>query len=291
MKVSIHLPGDPGLELTRTVGASLGVHLIVLMFLGFSPAFLPSGTSPRVVYTVNLVDLPPTPQLPAISPRAASPSSREEKEQVQPETVPEPEVPKPPPKPKPEAVKPVERKPTEKKMTPPKPRPKPVQNPVREPAGDTAGSPNPVLENPPAEETGVGSGVEQGPAAGNSGPGIEGQQTQTGFDDASFQYTYYVNRMVSILRSQWNKPIRPAASTGNLRTVIYFVIARDGNILRSELEESSGYQPLDLSALRAVRETRRMPPLPLQYNKTTLGVHFFFELKPEEHSPSRFERP
>lgn len=289
MKVSIQIPGGPDLELTRTVGASLGVHLVVLIFLGFTPAFLPSGAAPQVVYTVNLVDMPPTPQLPAPSRRSASPPVGVEKEQAQSETIPEPEAPKPPPKP--EAVKPIQEKPKEEKATPPRPRPEPVQNPVRETDADPAGSSSPVEVDPPAEETGVRSDLEQGPTAGNSGPGIAGNETQAGFDDASFKYTYYVNRMVSILRSQWNKPIRPEASTGALRAVIYFEIARDGNILSSELEESSGYQPLDLSALRAVRETRRMPPLPLQYNKNTLGVHFFFELKPEEHSPSRFERP
>jgi TonB family protein len=57
---------------------------------------------------------------------------------------------------------------------------------------------------------------------------------------------------------------------------IGFVIARDGTISGAKIEVSAG-QFLDLSSLRAVQKTQRLPPLPPAFTLPALTVHLEFE--------------
>ena len=52
-------------------------------------------------------------------------------------------------------------------------------------------------------------------------------------------------------------------------TLVKFTIQRDGRSTNVELEKSSGYFALDLTAQRALLVTRQLPPLPAQFTETT----------------------
>jgi TonB family protein len=58
---------------------------------------------------------------------------------------------------------------------------------------------------------------------------------------------------------------------------VKFTITRDGTLRDVELEKPSGYFALDREAQRAVLVTKRLPPLPLQFNQDHLTVHLVFE--------------
>jgi TonB family protein len=55
-----------------------------------------------------------------------------------------------------------------------------------------------------------------------------------------------------------------------------FTILRDGTIQAPQVERPSGFLALDNAAMRAVQLTR-LPPLPPDFDNSTLTVHVTFE--------------
>ncbi|MBI4161818.1 MAG: TonB family protein [Acidobacteria bacterium] len=273
MRISIRIPRGAATDLGPTMASSLLAHLTAVAGLSLLPSFLPAGSLASAVYTVELVDLPPARGRESTAGPERPPSARTEETTRPPETKPVPvreadPAPRSPAPPEPAARKPVHK--------PEKPAPRP-ETPAA--SGAAAETPPAAPDQEPAE---AGPSPAEGPASGPGGAGM-GEQAGTGsFDDAAFRFAYYRSLMRNALRAQWSKPLYPPGAVGNLRAAVHFFIARDGTILELELAESSGYPPLDLSALRAVRDVGRMPPLPQEYDKDRVGVQYIFELKPED---------
>lgn len=148
---------------------------------------------------------------------------------------------------------PVEKpKPVEKKTAPPSPFGKSKKK-AQEPAPVPQPS-KPATPQPAAQEVPVG------------GSGV------TALEGGDFPYSIYIDRMKTLIGSHW---LRPQVGP-DLACVVYFVIDRDGTIRDANWETKSGNTTYDLAALRAVRETSPLPPLPFGYNGTYLGVHLKF---------------
>jgi TonB family protein len=81
----------------------------------------------------------------------------------------------------------------------------------------------------------------------------------------------YLSTMVMRIRSAWNQQ---QGATG--MSLIKFTIRRDGTIVDASIERQSGTTTLDTAALRAVLNTRTLPPLPEVFPNPTLGVHLTF---------------
>jgi TonB family protein len=60
-------------------------------------------------------------------------------------------------------------------------------------------------------------------------------------------------------------------------TTIYFKILRDGNIVESKVEKTSGVDLFDQSAMRAIISSTPFPPLPGEFTGEYLGIHLEFE--------------
>ena len=116
-------------------------------------------------------------------------------------------------------------------------------------------------------ETGVrgqGFGLSTG-----GGPGASAT-----LDVANFCCPDYVVTMVDRIRRNW------AMNQGSAgQVVVRFVIQRDGAITEHEVEKTSGSPVLDLASLRAVVQTKGLPPLPAQFPGQTLPVHLIFEYR------------
>jgi TonB family protein len=127
-----------------------------------------------------------------------------------------------------------------------------------------------------------GAKVEAGTAIAETGVRGQGFGLSTGggpgasatLDVANFCCPDYVVTMVERIRRNW------AMNQGvSGQVVVRFVIQRDGTISEHEVEKSSGSPVLDLASLRAVVQTRGLPPLPAQYSGSTLPVHLIFEYR------------
>lgn len=94
-------------------------------------------------------------------------------------------------------------------------------------------------------------------------------------DVEHFEFMWYLSIIQTKIQNNWKPPVLPNAS-GAL-TVIYFKIRRNGEIVDIAVEKESGFFLIDQSALRAVSDSRRFPPLPKGFDKSVLGVHFEFQ--------------
>ena len=90
-----------------------------------------------------------------------------------------------------------------------------------------------------------------------------------GFDNPDFVYNYYVQQMLAMIGSHWNRP-----SVGkNVELTIHYRIERDGTLTEIEIVAPSGSDVFDLAGLRAVRLASPLPPLPASYPHDSLGVN------------------
>ena len=84
----------------------------------------------------------------------------------------------------------------------------------------------------------------------------------------------YLVTMLQLIQSRWN-----AVQQVTGEAVVVFRIQRDGRLTDIELERSSGYPALDLTAQRALFQTQRVPPLPSAFPDDHLTVHLKFEYR------------
>jgi protein TonB len=123
-------------------------------------------------------------------------------------------------------------------------------------------SPGSSIAETGARGQGFGLSTGGGPGSGST------------LDVADFCCPEYVATMVERIRSVW---VWRQGETGV--AVVKFMIQRDGRLTNYEVVKSSGSPVLDLAALRAVAQTRQLPPLPAQFPNPTLGVSLYFEYK------------
>jgi TonB family protein len=266
-------------------GFSIVLHAATFAAVIFAPRFLQPRIKFPEVYTVDLVSLPAgDPGPPAEGPRTSAPAAAPAPAPAPPEPAvkipekPQAALPKPKPVPKKEPPKPKIEKVEKKEKPAAKPRATAPESskPVESTGSSREGTGN---------EKSAGTAPTGGSAAGG-GPGIPGATGPGGaggsgfLDDATFEYGWYLSNMSSILGRNWTRPLKPDISQ-TFRAIIHFQVLKDGTLANIVLEQSSGDAALDRSALRAVQDSNPLPPLPFQYGKDSLGVHFFFDLKPD----------
>jgi len=99
-----------------------------------------------------------------------------------------------------------------------------------------------------------------------------GASAVTGLEGGDFPYTLYLSGMVKKIGDNWRRPqIDPGPGV-----VIYFRILRNGTIVESRVETSSGNATFDRVALSAVRSSSPLNPLPFGFEGNYLGVHQTF---------------
>ncbi len=258
---------------------SLALHLAGFGAAIGLPRLLPRAGPGNPVYVVDLVSLPaPAPirrrggERAAPREMSAPPAAPKEEKPI-----PIPDRPKPTPEPKKEIPRP------EPKKEVPKPEPKKPAEPPPESA-----PPEPAKSEP---ATAAGAGAERGPldgagpasAIGGTGsatigvPGGEG----TLLGDA---YTFYFALLRRRIEMSWQKPIYPPEFTDR-RTLVVTVrlgLSSGGRVTALELLTPSGYDALDRSILRAVREAQPFPPFPPQITRSSITVPVEFVLRAPE---------
>lgn len=172
----------------------------------------------------------------------------------------------------PEPQKPKIAKPPED--APPPPTEKALLLPAKEkskpvPPAPSSPSARKTSESPlPAPAPGAGKG-EPGPAGAGGSFGVSGAT----FDQPNFNYSYYIERMLVTIGTNWFKPALSVSTS----PIIRFRISRDGSISEAEVERGSGMPFVDRAALRAVLASTPLPPLPSEFGGDHLGVHLIFE--------------
>lgn len=117
-----------------------------------------------------------------------------------------------------------------------------------------------------------------------STPGIVGQQgaqhagVELKSDPQGIDMRPYLAQILSIVRSNWRRVIPESARQGTLRgrTVLEFIINRDGSIPKLVTAESSGLDPLDRAAIAGLSMSNPLPPLPAGFKGEQVRLAFSF---------------
>ena len=245
----------------KSVWISIFFHLLLLIIIVLSPHFPKAASRKTTYYNVNLVSFPGG---------GGTGGAESMKEEVVDTSVPVHESLKDLTTPQEQNKSSTFRYPVEKpkKEIPSKVNKKTV---IKKTEKTT---PSKTSEKSSKKGSGLRIGVGNGTGEG-IGPGSE-FSSQIGI--SNFPFTYYIQRIQSIISSSWYKSRINPGIQGNFHTTIYFKIFRDGHISEPVIKERSGIRSLDLSAIRAVQSSRSsFPPLPREYREDYLGIILIFE--------------
>jgi periplasmic protein TonB len=175
--------------------------------------------------------------------------------------------------PEPQPEKPKIEKPPEEAPPPPTEKAKLLpakKEEKKKPAAPAATAPTSrkAADSRPASAPSATRG-EGGPVGAGGNVGIGGAT----FDQPDFNYSYYIERMLVMIGTNWFKPAQSVPTS----PVIRFQILRDGTISGADVERTSGLAFVDRAALRAVLASSPLPPLPAEFGGDHLGVHLIFE--------------
>jgi TonB family protein len=178
-----------------------------------------------------------------------------------------------PPKPREAQTAPA---PVTPKMTVPIPSKAPEKN--VKPAPQVSQAPDQAKGRAPTKgaETRAGSSLAETGARG-MGFGLStsgGVGSGSTLDVDNFCCPEYVAQMVEQIRTNWDGRAEVPGVV-----IVKYTIQRDGTLSNATIEKTSGYTALDINALRAILQTRRLLPLPPAYPNSTLGVHLNFEYR------------
>jgi protein TonB len=246
--------------LQRMLTVSVAVHLTLAVALLFAPGGLlkRAADPPRTVMTISLGGGGDGPDVGGMTTMGGRPVQTV----TPPEDLTKREPIRPPAAKTPEMTVPLPNAKAVKATAAP-----PVKQAPDEARGRTPTRGAQTSEGSTVADTGIrgqGFGLSTGGGAGSG----------SSLDVADFCCPEYIAIMVTRIRSAWTQN-QGAKGT----TLVKFTIQRDGSLTNVELERSSGTTPLDFAAMRAVLNTRTLPPLPEAFSNPTLPVHLNFEYK------------
>ena len=216
----------------RAIAGAFGLHLAVAATLFLAP----SHRQRALLLPSVQVRLSAAPVAPAGSATAAAPAPAR------------PPVPAPSPK-----------TPAKRGVEPPPRHPLPAKNAAREAPSET--------QETPAQPPGPGAPGQMATSSGGIAVGVG-----SGGGEDTFPFTYYLDRVLAIIESNWFRPPAPLDTRCRVRCVI----DRSGRLVEAGLEVESPSAAFDRAALRAVYAAAPLPPLPQGFGGTTLTLHLEF---------------
>lgn len=108
--------------------------------------------------------------------------------------------------------------------------------------------------------------------------GAEHAAVELQSDPEGADFKEYLTRILAIVRSNWRRVIPESARMGTLRgrTVMEFIINRDGTIPKLVTAQSSGSEPLDRAAVAGLSMSNPLPALPADYKGFQVRLAFTF---------------
>jgi TonB family protein len=283
---------------------SIGFHVLLILFVVFSPKMFPSNQpvveeSPQ---QLNYLYLPPSAKVvPRKDERPSPPSPRirvdprelrrlappQPQPNMAPGPVPQPEVPPStmqPSEPQPAPARPSPQPPITNLNGAGRPRPTPrtsngLSLPNLSPGSAIRQSMEQALQGRGGRNVySSGDALPQGPGGGGGRPTFgEGLEPITPTDGVDF--TDYFQRLLASVKRNWYAIIPESARMGDKGiVVIQFRIQTNGTVPYPEpnLVRTSGKEPLDRAAMAAISASSPFEPLPKAYTRPYMEVRFTF---------------
>ena len=104
-------------------------------------------------------------------------------------------------------------------------------------------------------------------------------------DTKEAKYISYFNRIKQQIQQVWVYPNQAAKKKISGQITLKFEISRDGNLLGVHLTNSSGFNILDIAAIKAVKEAAPYYPFPMTIKKKKLSILATFVYNSNQHKP------
>jgi len=137
---------------------------------------------------------------------------------------------------------------------------------------------------PPPGTVRPGTSEENQSAPAQAQPGLTGQignqhpSIQLLSDPQGADFKPYLERILAIVRANWQRVTPEAVRQGRMRgrSVIQFIINRDGSIAKVIVAEPSGVNQLDFAASTSLVMSSPLPQLPLDFKGYQVKLAFTF---------------
>jgi TonB family protein len=171
----------------------------------------------------------------------------------------------------------------------PLPKPEPDATPIpkfdRDKPPKYVTKPSKLLENPtPPPPNAVPYGGGGTPTIPVTSFALGAGTTQAGLSfsgagagDFGSRFSWYVEAVQRRVSSNWLQSSVDASIATAPRVVVTFTILRDGSVANIQVTRSSNNYSVDNSAIRAVRESSPLNPLPPAYSGSNVNVEFWFD--------------
>jgi TonB family protein len=177
------------------------------------------------------------------------------------------------------------------------PPPAPSQQPFQNVGTEAPPNPHPKLAPPRNPVQAAVNGLAQNGSArrlvvtddssSEPIPAVPGSTTRPGQQHAAVElqsdpqgadFKPYLTRILAIVRANWRRVIPESARMGTLRgrTVLEFIINRDGSIPKLVTADPSGSEPLDRAAVAGLSMSNPLPPLPADFQGAQVRLAFSF---------------
>jgi protein TonB len=159
------------------------------------------------------------------------------------------------------------------KFKAPKPPPKIITRPSKLLDNPTPPPPNAVpyggggSPDIPTSSFAMGKGTTQG---GLSFNGVSG-------GDFGSRFSWYVEAVQRRVSSNWLQSTVDPSISAAPRVIVTFTILRDGTVTNIQTTQRSNNSSVDTSAIRAVKESSPLQPLPGAYTGSSVNVEFWFD--------------
>lgn len=111
-------------------------------------------------------------------------------------------------------------------------------------------------------------------------PGAEGGMSMAGpGGEFGSRFPWFVEAVRRRISSNWLQTAIDPGIRSAPRAVVSFQINRDGSITNIQVLRSSGNAAVDLSAVRAIRDSTPLERLPSEYSGSHVNVEFWFDFK------------
>jgi protein TonB len=104
-------------------------------------------------------------------------------------------------------------------------------------------------------------------------------------DTKEAKYVSYFNRIKQQIQLVWIYPIQASEKKISGQLTLKFEISRDGNLLNVNLTNSSGFNILDVAAIKSVKEAAPYYPFPMTIKKKKLSILATFVYNPNQQKP------
>lgn len=265
--------------LTRTFVISGLGHAIILILLVILSLITPPSDVEKPVIKIDLVTRMPE----AVATPAPPPPPTPRPQPPKPTPPPPKATPAPAPK-KVEVKRPAATKEVVKELEVIKETPEPTPAPTPEPEKTPAPTPQPTPEPTPDVTPAPTPVTTPAPTpAATPGPSIpiealpQQPQTQVGAVSAQGMMLElgpaYSQQVLFLIQRNFKPTYAPAGTTA----IVEFRITRDGTIQNARIKKSTGRPDLDQFAMRALRDTARLPPFYDNFPKPFIDVEVVFD--------------